>query len=772
MDFSLVGVDTETTGLDVWHGDRPFAVSAADQWGESMYWEAPVDPLTRAVHWEKRTLDDVRAFLSECRELAFFNRKFDQRMLYAIGVDLPAVPAHEVFFRAHACNSAEPSFGLKFLAYKYGKNLFPIDDEADLMEAVKVARRIAKARGWWLARKFNHLPPTKKNKAGKEQAKADMWMVRLLAESGDLPPENAGLCERYARRDALRTIYLELFYRGLMDQPGERWAAARDTYRREMELWPVVYEMEQRGVALRIDAIEAEAKTARLTMAAEEQLMRRMVTVPDPVYWEANRAYRKHYVAGSLKTAEGKAVSKIFKMLDKIRFDGFNPGSNDQLKYYLYCLKGLPVTKRTPKGNPSTNWEVLTQYGDDPVIASLLRWKSAEKNEGSFLSNYLGLKTPDPAGGWRLHPDIRQIGPRTGRFAMAKPNLQNVADGAEAQSRGQVPFTARIAFGPRPGTVWYHFDYSGLQARLFADESGEPLMVEAFRKGRDLHEDTCNMVWGGEGNPRAVMAARQSLYLTGQGQTPPGPVVDVWGRYAFAGLKELPDVRRGVPLSGRALADADRVAAEWLADHNWEIVAAEGTLHVSADFPHGDKKSSAWRIRAKKLFFLKIFGGGVPGAMKQIRCSKAEAKDFLRQFDRNFPAMYRYIRKAERTGLEQGYVINRLYRPIAIDPDYAYKACNYLIQSYEADLIKRAMLRLWRWLKSTGAEAELILTIHDELVLEVRRGQNTIPFLRAVKSILEDNPECTLGTPVGVDRTAVSWDQKAKVRIPAAPSAA
>ena len=98
--------------------------------------------------------------------------------------------------------------------------------------------------------------------------------------------------------------------------------------------------------------------------------------------------------------------------------------------------------------------------------------------------------------GFVLHPNFQQARAATARLACKMPNFQNVPN--IAISRGMEPVEARRPFGPRKGYVWYHPDYSSMEARIYADEANDKKMLKAFRRGEDVFNDMTNRLYGGE----------------------------------------------------------------------------------------------------------------------------------------------------------------------------------------------------------------------------------------------------------------------------------
>jgi len=90
----------------------------------------------------------------------------------------------------------------------------------------------------------------------------------------------------------------------------------------------------------------------------------------------------------------------------------------------------------------------------------------------------------------RLHTTFGQTGTATGRLSSANPNLQNIP------IRTELGREIRAAFTAEPGHVLLAADYSQIELRLLAHFSKDPLLVEAYRRGDDIHTLTASQVFG------------------------------------------------------------------------------------------------------------------------------------------------------------------------------------------------------------------------------------------------------------------------------------
>ncbi len=168
----------------------------------------------------------------------------------------------------------------------------------------------------------------------------------------------------------------------------------------------------------------------------------------------------------------------------------FNVNSTNQLREILYDRLGLPVTKKTSTGAPSTDASVLLKLAEShPVVEKLLRYRELEKLRSTYVDGYLPLIASDG----RIHTRFNQMAATTGRLSSDNPNLQNIP------VRSETGRTVRRAFVPRPGWTFLVADYSQIELRVLAHMSGDPGLMEAFGGAdTDVHTATAARVFGVE----------------------------------------------------------------------------------------------------------------------------------------------------------------------------------------------------------------------------------------------------------------------------------
>ena len=166
----------------------------------------------------------------------------------------------------------------------------------------------------------------------------------------------------------------------------------------------------------------------------------------------------------------------------------FNVGSPKQLGDVLFNRLNLPKPVKYGKGRAiSTAVDVLEELAENyPIARMVLDYRQLTKLKSTYVDALPALINPSTG---RLHTTFGQTGTATGRLSSANPNLQNIPIRTEL-GRG-----IRAAFVAEPGHVLLTADYSQIELRLLAHFSGDPLLVEAYRRGDDVHTLTASQVF-------------------------------------------------------------------------------------------------------------------------------------------------------------------------------------------------------------------------------------------------------------------------------------
>ncbi len=215
----------------------------------------------------------------------------------------------------------------------------------------------------------------------------------------------------------------------------------------DLPLVPVLARMEQAGVKIDTDALSQMSTELEREVAAKE---------------------KEIYAAAGME---------------------FNVGSPKQLGDVLFNRMNLPKPVKYGKGRTiSTAVDVLEELAENhPIARMVLDYRQLTKLKSTYVDTLPALI--NPATG-RVHTTFGQTGTATGRLSSANPNLQNIPIRTEL-GRG-----IRAAFIAEPGHVLLTADYSQIELRLLAHFSRDPLLVEAYRRGDDIHTLTASQVFG------------------------------------------------------------------------------------------------------------------------------------------------------------------------------------------------------------------------------------------------------------------------------------
>ena len=340
----------------------------------------------------------------------------------------------------------------------------------------------------------------------------------------------------------------------------------------------------------------------------------------------------------------------------------FNLGSPKQLQQILFTDQGLPVIRKTPKGQPSTAEDVLQELADDYELPSvILEYRSVSKLKSTYTDKLPLQISPDTS---RVHTSYHQAVAATGRLSSTDPNLQNIPIRTAAGRR------IREAFIAPEGTLLLAADYSQIELRIMAHLSGDKGLLRAFADDRDIHQATAAEVF------------------------------------------EL---------------ELDQVTA----DH---------------------------RRSAKAINFGLMYGMSAFGLAKQLGISRGEAQEYVNLYFDRYPGVKKFMDDIRDQARNAGYVETvfgrRLYLPEINDRNaqrrqYAERsAINAPMQGTAADIIKKAMISVQHWLKTSGIGARMIMQVHDELVFEVNRDQADTVRQRVVQLMSE---AAVLAVPLKVE---------------------
>lgn len=243
----------------------------------------------------------------------------------------------------------------------------------------------------------------------------------------------------YACEDADITLRLHHFLAGKLAAEPRLEALYREL---ERPLSQVLYCMEARGVAIDAELLKAQSQEIAQTLASLEK--------------------QAHDLVG----------------------EAFNLASPKQLQEILFERLNLPVVRKTPKGQPSTNEDALQELADlhgAELPRLILEHRGLAKLKSTYtdrLPELVDRKTG------RIHTSYHQAVTSTGRLSSSDPNLQNIPIRTAEGRR------IRQAFVAPPGKVLLAADYSQIELRIMAHLSGDPGLIRAFADNLDIHSAT------------------------------------------------------------------------------------------------------------------------------------------------------------------------------------------------------------------------------------------------------------------------------------------
>lgn len=336
--------------------------------------------------------------------------------------------------------------------------------------------------------------------------------------------------------------------------------------------------------------------------------------------------------------AQSESLAKRIQEIEEESFiladETFNLSSPKQLQAIFYEKLGLPILKKTPKGQPSTAEEVLRDLAVDFELPKLiLEHRTLSKLKSTYTDRL--PEQIDPNTG-RIHTSYHQAVAGTGRLSSSNPNLQNIPTRTEAGKK------IRQAFIADKGYRLVSADYSQIELRIMAHLSGDKGLLEAFEHGLDVHKATAAEVFG-------------------------------------VALNDVSDDQRR---------------------------------------------------KSKAINFGLIYGMSAFGLAKQIGVERSVAQAYIDAYFEKYPGVLNYMNNTRHNAHETGYVETlfgrKLYLPEINSRNKMLQraaeraAINAPMQGTAADIIKRAMIMVDRYLMKNDIDARMIMQVHDELIFEVK----------------------------------------------------
>jgi len=358
--------------------------------------------------------------------------------------------------------------------------------------------------------------------------------------------------------------------------------------------------------------------------------------------------------------AAGKTLTEQLEVLSQkiysLAGEEFNISSPAQLGVILFEKLGLPSGKKTKRGF-STNAEILEKLRDQhPIIDLILEFRMLAKLNSTYVEGLIPLI--DMTG--KVHAHFQQTVTATGRISCTEPNLQNIP------IRQEYGRKLRKAFIPESEEYCFiGADYSQIELRVLADMSNDPLLIEAFNNGDDIHKITASRVFG------------------------------------------IPE----------------------------------------------NEVTSLQRSNAKAVNFGVIYGMSGFGLSTELNISRREAEQYIDEYFKKYVNVKQFMDTQVLHCKENGFVTTLMGRkrtiPEITASNYMVRqlgerlAMNSPIQGSAADIIKLAMILVYKELLLKGYRSRLILQVHDELIIETYLDEKD-----EIKMMLQENMEDAMALKV------------------------
>ncbi|HMM74329.1 MAG TPA: DNA polymerase I [Gammaproteobacteria bacterium] len=260
---------------------------------------------------------------------------------------------------------------------------------------------------------------------------------------------------------------------------------------------------------LRFDEVPVElaapyaAEDADVCLRLHEQLWPRLAAVPRlpavlteiemPLVPVLSRIERRGVLVDveMLRGQGGELAAKMHEIelaAYEAAGEPFNIGSPKQIQQMLFDKLGLPVTQKTPTGQPSTAESALADLAEEYTLPRLiLEHRALSKLKSTYIDRLPEEVNRDTG---RVHTSYHQAVAATGRLSSSDPNLQNIPIRTPEGRR------IRQAFVAPPGKVLLAADYSQIELRIMAHLSGDARLSSAFAQGADIHRATAAEVFG------------------------------------------------------------------------------------------------------------------------------------------------------------------------------------------------------------------------------------------------------------------------------------
>ena len=180
-------------------------------------------------------------------------------------------------------------------------------------------------------------------------------------------------------------------------------------------------------------------------------------------------------------------IEELSKTAYEVAGEEFNMDSPKQLVEILYNKLDLPVLKKTPKGQPSTNEDTLQRLAEEfELPKTIIEYRGLAKLKSTYTDSLIKIQHPITN---RIHTSYQQAVTSTGRLSSTEPNLQNIPIKTPEGRK------IREAFIAEKGNILISADYSQIELRIMAHLSGDKNLTHAFKNNIDVHSATASEIF-------------------------------------------------------------------------------------------------------------------------------------------------------------------------------------------------------------------------------------------------------------------------------------
>lgn len=443
----VMSFDCETTGLDLFHGCKPFLIVASDLFGsqENYSWWGRVNIRTREVTWDREILDEIQLYLDNAEVLVFHNSQFDLRCFEVIGLKIDhlwakvedtQVMSHIICPGDMSKEKGIPStnHALKKLAFKYFG--WADDEEKALELAVKTARKELEQKGYCVAKYGHPYFPTAKKQS--KFWKSDYWLV----------PET---CLEYAYGDVERTLLLYREFKKTIERD-QLWSVYKE---RKAQL-RILYGITSAG--MQIDREKAENKL--------KEYARKILA-------------RRKYVRNELNLTYTPNFNKKDQIRMILRHVGIEPNWYTEKGQEIYQQGRIPNAQFLKTDDETLEWYFAGK--PHPVLRAVMQARKYQT-----LYNYLYSYLQHVDSNWKIHSTLNLTGTKETRQSSESPNQQNITATLDA------------LFLPPPGFFWLDSDAVNIELRLWAYAVGNKELIALFEQGKSVHKMIMNLLYPSE----------------------------------------------------------------------------------------------------------------------------------------------------------------------------------------------------------------------------------------------------------------------------------